>query len=56
MLKRLNRYLKGMVEVPRIRIGHRQTIETLISEEALQFAKFIRNERKVWKPRVTNPL
>ena len=26
MSKRLNRYLEGMVEIPRIRIGKRQTI------------------------------
>ena len=34
-LKHLNHYLEEMVEVPRIRIGRRQTIETLINEEAL---------------------
>jgi len=51
MLKLLNRYLEGMVELPRIRIGKRQTIETLINEEALLLAKFLRNERKTWTPR-----
>jgi len=35
-----------------MRIGGRQTIETLISEEALLFAKFLRDERKTWTPRV----
>jgi len=32
----------------------RQTgkIETLISEEALLFAMFLRNERQSWKPRI----
>jgi len=36
------------VEVPRMRIGKRQTIETLINEEALLVAKFLRNERNTW--------
>lgn len=51
MLKHLNQYLEGMVEVPRIRIGNRQSIETLINEETLLLAKFLRNERKTWIPR-----
>ena len=42
-----------MVEVPRIRIGKRQTVETLINEEALLLAKFLRKERKTWRPRVS---
>jgi len=53
MLERLNHYLEGMVEVPRIRIGKKQTIETLINEEALLLAKFLREERKTWTPRIT---
>jgi CRISPR/Cas system-associated endonuclease Cas1 len=32
--------------------GKRQTIETLISEEALLFAKYLRNEKKEWVPRI----
>jgi hypothetical protein len=42
------------VEVPRMRIGKRQIIETLIIEEALLLAKFLRNERKDWLPRIVN--
>lgn len=34
-----------------IRVGKRQTIETLINEEALLFAKFLRNEQEKWTPR-----
>ncbi len=41
-----------VVEVPRIMVGYRQTIDTLISEEALLFAKFLRFERETWIPRV----
>jgi hypothetical protein len=40
--------------VPRIRIGGRKTIETLVNEEALLLAKFLRNERKEWNPRIPN--
>jgi len=53
MLKCLNQYLEGMVAIPRMRIGNRQTIETLISEEALLLARFIRDERKTWTPGIT---
>ena len=42
----------GWVEVPRIRYGSRQTLETLINEEALLLAKYIRDEKKTWIPRI----
>jgi hypothetical protein len=35
-----------MVVVARIKQGNRQTIDTLISEEALLLAKYLRNEKK----------
>jgi hypothetical protein len=37
---KLNDYFLSKVEIPRIRHGKRQEFETLISEEALLFAKF----------------
>lgn len=40
------------VEIPRIRHGKRQTLDTLISEEALLLAKFLRDEKKFWIPRL----
>jgi hypothetical protein len=43
-----------MVNVERIKVGKRQTIDTLISEEALLFAKYLRNEKKEWAPRLIN--
>lgn len=52
LMKRLHRFFECTVDVPRVRIGKRQTIETLISEEALLFAKFLRGERATWIPRV----
>ena len=49
---KLNDYFETYVEVPRIKVGERQTIETLINEEALLFAKYLRNEIKEWIPRI----
>ena len=48
---KLNDYFEVYVEIPRIKVGNRQTIETLISEEILLFAKYLRNEKKCWLPR-----
>ncbi len=50
-LDQLNAFFESFVEIPRIKHGERQTIETLINEEALLFAKYLRNEREQWKPR-----
>jgi hypothetical protein len=51
-MKQLNKYFESKVEVPRMRVGKRQTIETLITEEALFFAKYLREERPMWMPRI----
>ena len=40
------------VEIPRVKVGNRQEIETLINEEALLLAKYLRGEKKEWVPRV----
>jgi len=45
-------YFESYVEVPRIRVGKKQKIETLINEETLLFAQFLRNEKKNWIPRI----
>ena len=42
------------VEIPRIRYGKRQTLDTRISEETLLLAKYLRNEKKEWNPRIAN--
>jgi hypothetical protein len=34
--------------------GKKQTLDILINEEALLLAKFLRNERKDWNPRIVN--
>jgi hypothetical protein len=45
LMRSLNEYFKSKVEIPRIRMGESQEIETLINEEGLLFAMFLRNER-----------
>jgi CRISPR-associated protein Cas1 len=47
-----NEYFETVIEIPRIKAGNRQTLETLINEECLLFAKYLRNERESWKPRI----
>jgi CRISPR-associated endonuclease Cas1 len=47
----LNNLFEKTVEIPRIKHGYKQSIDTLISEEALLFAKYLRNEKKDWIPR-----
>ena len=49
---KLNDCFEATVEIPRIKVGERQTIETLINEEALLFSKYLRNEKKDWGPRI----
>jgi CRISPR-associated protein Cas1 len=53
LMQGLNRFFESNIEIPRIRVGNRQTLETLINEEALLFAKYLRNEMKIWNPRIT---
>jgi CRISPR/Cas system-associated endonuclease Cas1 len=54
LYNRLNRYFETRVTLPRIRRGEHQEIETLITEEALQFARYLRSERGTWNPRIVN--
>ena len=37
-------------------IGRKQAIETLINEEALLFARLLRDESELWSPRIMNAL
>jgi CRISPR/Cas system-associated endonuclease Cas1 len=54
LISELNRYFKTKVEIPRIRRGEKQEIETLISEEALLFAKYLRSEMDSWTPKIVS--
>jgi CRISPR-associated protein Cas1 len=51
-IKKLNKHFTDIVEVPRMRVGERQEIETLINEEAFLFAKYLRGEKTHWEPRI----
>jgi len=48
----LNGLFNREVEIPRIRYGSKQTLDTLINEEALLLAKYLRNEKRDWLPRI----
>ena len=52
LIGELNEHLENKVEIPRIRMGNNQEIETLINEEALLFARYLRSERQTWIPRI----
>jgi CRISPR-associated protein Cas1 len=54
MMNRLNSFFESTVEVPRIKHGDKQTVETLINEEVLLFAQYLRNEKQAWIPRTAS--
>lgn len=51
-MKRLQGYFDNKIGVPLIRHGKRQRVETLINEEALLLAKYIRGEIDYWASRI----
>lgn len=55
LIRRFYAYLDWHVRVPRIRHGNRSSLETLINEEALLIARYIRNEKEAWIPRIAIP-
>jgi hypothetical protein len=48
----LHNYFRKVIDVPRIMRGEKQELETLINEEAMLLAKYLRNERESWVPRI----
>lgn len=48
----LNSLFERKVEISRIKHGKRQTLDTLICEEALLLAKYLRGESNSWVPRL----
>lgn len=52
LLEELYKFFETRVEVKRIRNGEHQTLETLINEESLLFAEYLRGEVKEWVPRI----
>jgi CRISPR-associated protein Cas1 len=53
LMRSLNGYFTTKVDISRIRMGNNQEIETLINEEALLFAMYLRNEKQTWTPRIS---
>jgi len=51
----LNGLFDRVIEIPRIRHGSKQTLDTLINEEAYILARYLRNEKQTWIPRVISP-
>jgi hypothetical protein len=45
-------YFREKVNVSRIKHGKRQEIESMINEEAFLLARYLRDERKAWTPRI----
>ncbi|UCB60814.1 MAG: hypothetical protein JSW72_01765, partial [Candidatus Bathyarchaeota archaeon] len=46
-MNKINQLFERKVEVPRIYLGKKQALETLINEEAILFAGYLRDEAKV---------
>ena len=54
LIKKLEKWFLSSLDIPRIRVGKKQTLETLVNEEALLFAKYLRNEKTKWVPRIVD--
>lgn len=52
LTRKLDSYFESTVEVKRMRHGKRQTVETLINEEAFLLAQYLRDESETWTPRM----
>jgi hypothetical protein len=50
----LNSLFNRVVAIPRIRHGFKQTLDTLISEEALLLSKYLINDSEKWFPRIVS--
>ena len=55
LVKSLDKFFGTKVDIPRIRRGKRQSLETLINEEASLLASYIRGEKPEWIPRIKIP-
>jgi hypothetical protein len=52
MMRELDEFFLSRIEIPAMRQGKSQAIETLISEDALLLAKYLRCEMSDWEPRI----
>ncbi len=51
----LDDFFDTTIDVPRLKHGDRQSISSLINEEAQLLAKYLRKEEKMWIPRIPIP-
>jgi CRISPR-associated protein Cas1 len=52
LMGKIENVFGSKINIPRIKVGKKQTLETLINEECLLFGKFLRGEREIWVPRI----
>jgi CRISPR/Cas system-associated endonuclease Cas1 len=52
--KSLDNLFLTKLKIARMRRGKTQTLSTLINEEALLFAQYLRNEKQTWVPRIVS--
>jgi len=54
LMKELNKFFESYITISRLQVGKKQSIETLINEEALLLVKFLRGDHKIWVPRISS--
>ena len=54
MMIKLNDFFETVVDIPRVKHRNKQTVETLINEEALLLARYLRSEKQAWNPRIAS--
>jgi CRISPR-associated endonuclease Cas1 len=52
LTNKLHDHFRSVVNVPRIKMGKRQEIESLINEEAFLLARYLIGEKPQWTPRI----
>jgi len=52
LTRKIHDYFELKVSVPRIKHGNKQEIESLVNEEAMLLASYLRDQKKEWIPRI----
>ncbi|MDQ1279304.1 MAG: CRISPR-associated endonuclease Cas1 [Thermoproteota archaeon] len=48
----LNQFFESNVNIPRVKVGKKQSFNSLICEETSLFARYLRKESESWVPRL----
>jgi len=51
LTRELHEFFDTMISMPRVKHGEKQTLNTLIREEAMLFAEYLNSKKETWKPR-----